>query len=104
MDLRQLVWGANPWGCRRLIAHIIGIPPHNSALARKRLGNAANWDTKTELQATTVDALNALIHVVIKAAGGTPPDIESYPRPFDLPASEPVETAGLAEFADFLKG
>lgn len=83
----------------------MGLPPHVSALARKRLGDEAGWDIRTELQATTVDTLNAIARLV-GAIGGAKPDteFEPYPRPFELPQSKPEKTVGLDGLADFLKG
>lgn len=95
----MLCWGVNPWGVRRLLAYVRGVPPKESAFARKMLGEAANWDNQTELTALLVD-LNQLI---FKALGG---QMEFTPieRPFATKEPEPEKTVSAGEIMNFLKG
>lgn len=86
----------------------MGIPPHVSAFARKRLGDAAGWDLNTEATASAVDWLQIIARGIAGMGGATPEgEFTPYPRPFNhssLIASEPAPAVGLAEFADFLEG
>lgn len=72
----------------------MGIPPNVSALARKRLGESAQWDVTAQLLATLVDYVGSAF------AGDKYVPLK---RPYDI-AQPPEETASLAQLADFLKG
>jgi hypothetical protein len=89
-------------GVRRLIAFIKGLPV-DSASVRKHQGDMAGWSIDTELNAATVDVLQALLNVTLAAHGGKPSEVKPVPRPYKI-EKEPDKTVGLAEFADFLKG
>lgn len=62
---------------------------------------AAQWDTKTELQAATVD----LLQILVRLQTENPPEFKPVPRPFNRDEEKPaVETKGLDSLHDFLKG
>lgn len=103
-DLRMLCWGVNPWGVRRLLAHIKGLPI-DSAWARTRQGEFAGWSNDTEMLATTVDMLQQLLRVTVAANGGDAPDFSPVPRPYKLDREpEPEHTISASELSSFLKG
>ena len=84
---------------RRLLAYVFGLPKQDSALARKRLGDRADWDNRTELSALSVEYLQ----MIFKALGGEV-DFQPIPRPYETAAPEPEPTVGAGEIMDFLKG
>jgi len=103
-DLRALCWGDNPWGVRRLLAHIRGLPP-DSAWVRHRAGEFAGWSNDTEMLAASVDLLQSLVRVTIAAHGGDAPDFKPMPRPYKLDFEpEPEQTISASELSSFLKG
>jgi hypothetical protein len=97
-----VLYGVKPWGIRRVISHIKGLPT-DSAVVRKHQGDYAGWDTSTELQATSVDLIHALLNVTVAAHGGEAQDFKPVPRPYKI-EQEPEQAVGLAGLTDFLKG
>jgi hypothetical protein len=99
-----LCFGEQPWGARKLLALIRGIPPKESALARRVLSDSATWDAQTELAASTVD----LLQVVAKALGADF-EITPVPRPAKIAEmqeaqAEPLPSISAGEITSFLKG
>lgn len=101
-DLRAAAWGAEPWGVRRLWAHIRGLPP-DSALSRK----LTPWRQDHELLATAVDALHRIEADYVIAHGGSVDAPVPFPRPdadgATAAASEPT-TVSTLDFAALLMG
>jgi hypothetical protein len=95
----MLCWGENPWGVRRLLAYVRGIPPKTSAFARKALGEASDWDNQTELAAVSVEFLQ----MIFKALGGQM-DFHPIERPYATKPPEPETTVSAGEIMNFLKG
>ena len=102
-DLRTLCWGENPWGVRRLLAHIRGLPS-DSAWHRQRNGEFAGWTNDTEMLANAVDLLQMLLRVQIAANGGDAPDFKHVPRPYKIVEPEPEQTIAASELSNFLGG
>jgi len=105
--LRRACWGNSQWGCRKLLAHIKHLP-RESAFARARNGDAADWTQSVELQASTVDALQTLTRIYINANSQNPvtDELKPYPRPAALrPPTPPApeNTITLAGLAGVLK-
>lgn len=89
------------------MAHIKHLP-RDSAFARARNGDAADWTQSVELQATIVDALQSLTRIYINANSEQKitDELKPYPRPASLrgPASEaPATTIDLAGFFGVVK-
>ena len=99
-DLRHACWGAEPWGVRRLLAHV-GHLPRDSAYVRSLSGEAAYWDERVELQAQTVDALERVAYYLLKVNGNDAAEPATVPRPG---VSTGPRTISLSEFNSFLKG
>jgi len=86
------------------LAHIKHLP-RDSAFARARNGDAADWTQSVELQAATVDSLQSLIRIYINANSEHPitEPLKPYPRPAALVPPEPETTGTLSDFAGLLK-
>lgn len=100
--MRALCWGTGPWGVRRLLGHVKGLP-RDSAYSRALRGERAYWDETPELLAQIVDAVERQSFYFRKAnfqdAGPVP---ESLPRPGEVARELP--TVSLAEWAGTLQG
>lgn len=80
MDLRDALWGDEPFGVRRLIA-LVGNLPRDSATARQ-LDTLDGWTQEHELLATIVDMMGENTRVALAAAGVKKlPDPVRFPRP-----------------------
>lgn len=95
------MWGPQPWGVRRLLTHIKGLPP-DSAYLRK----LAPWRQDHELLATAVDALHRIEYLYVSVNGGESPKPDRFPRP-ETPADTEADAAAAAmsslEFAALLR-
>lgn len=60
---------------------------------------AAEWDTKTELQAATVD----LLQILVRLQSEDPPEFKPVPRPYEVEKPK-ADTKGLDSLQGFLKG
>ena len=95
-DLRQLCWGDSPWGCRRLLAHVVALPP-DSATVRARMKAPLGWDNATEMQAAAVDSIRHFTSVMVainsERAGDPLPRVV---RPYeDAPVLESISLAAF---------
>lgn len=100
-DLRQLCWGSSPWGCRRLLAHVVNLPP-DSATVRARMKAPLGWDNSTEMQAATVDSIRHLTDVMVAINSERPPDaLPRVVRPYE--EAPVLESVSLAAFGDLIK-
>lgn len=94
-----MVWGVRPWGARRILAHVKGLP-RDSATIRALRGEMADWTWDTELLAAVFDGINALCYYTLRAAG-----VEDArpPKPFPRPGrEEQVPVKKLTDFNAFL--
>ena len=88
-----------------MAAHIRHLP-RDSAFARARNGDAAEWTQTVELLATQADYLQLIHRTYVNANSEqkiTEP-FRNYPRPGSVaPAPEPPKTVSLSGFAGLLK-
>lgn len=101
--MRRACWGNTQWGCRKILSHIKHLP-RDSAFARARNGDAAEWTQGVEIGASIFDAVQALTRIYINANSEqkiTEP-LDHYPRPGHVKA-EPENTVTLSGFAGLLK-
>lgn len=102
-DLASDLYGPEPMGVRRLLSLTRWLPPE-AALWRST-GQA--WDTHTELQATTVEMLDALLRAYLQVhskKGAKQPQPVEIPRPWKrtekprqsgTPLSELIRASGM---------
>lgn len=93
------MWGVRPWGARRLLAHVKGLP-RDSATIRAIRGEQADWSWDTELLAAVFDGINVLCYYTLRAAGV---DDAKPPKPFPRPGRDKrEEEKKLSDFQAFL--
>lgn len=86
MDLRDALWGLEPFGARHLISLVYNLPP-NSATFRATDPHEG-WDQVDELLATIVDMLGVNNHLLVATNTDAKersrlPKPSAFPRPYE---------------------
>ena len=102
-DLRQVCWGPSLWGCRRILSHVVNLPP-DSATTRRQFKAPMGWDNSVEMTATLVDSVRHLTDLFVMANSDQQHDpLPRVPRPYE--ANEPVKpsTISLSQFNSMME-
>jgi hypothetical protein len=86
-DLAKDLWGIEPLGTRK-IANLIKWLPPEAAIWRS---NETAWDTQTELQATTIEILDAILRTYLQVhskPNSKKPKPIKIPRPWEKTEKE----------------